>query len=98
MIEYVAEYHPGNRIADKPFENASLWIIDNEDGTGTEQTIEQDTGVVLSERPIVIEAAAVDDDPLTALRASIETRLSDTSVNSIAKVKAAVIAAFDDAL
>lgn len=65
------------------------WLIQDD---GAELLIEP-SEAWLAAHPVIDDPAP--SDPLDALRASIAARLTDPAVNSIAKVKAAIVAAFD---
>lgn len=69
------------------------WLVQDD---GTELLVDPSAEWIAAHPEPVLPDAPL--DPFSALKASIEQRLTDPAVNSIAKVKAAVVAAFDDAL
>lgn len=92
-------YSVGGYLPEHPNGNVIERCVDNGDGTGTLTTYDSDGEVVSVEELSGLPVAEPEPiDPMSALRVAVQARLTDPAVNSIAKVKSAVIAAFDDAI
>ena len=68
------------------------WLVQDD---GAELLIEPSEAWIAAHPPSEVDITA---DPITALRDNVAAKMSDPAVNSIAKLKAAITAAFDDAL
>ena len=99
MMNENVTFGVGGYLADHPNGNVAERLVDNGDGTGTRTVYAEDGTVAEVENLTGLPIADIPEaDTLAALKDAVVAKMSDPAVNSIARVKAAVIAAFDEAL